>query len=171
MEDTRNRSLVGESTRLISGRSVVRVHPIPPSPRRPVAQDLSVPKNSKEYDNRYKKSLYAAKMAEWKQLLGGICTKCQTEDDLEFDHINPEEKSFSISDGWSRASEEVLKELKKCQLLCERCHKIKSDEYQRRNRKHGTWGSYRNGKCRCEICKEFVRSYQREHRKRQGPAV
>jgi 5-methylcytosine-specific restriction endonuclease McrA len=44
---------------------------------------------------------------------------------LELDHINPKDKSFSVSQAvklghnWS----EVLTELEKCQVLCANCHK------------------------------------------------
>jgi 5-methylcytosine-specific restriction endonuclease McrA len=47
---------------------------------------------------------------------------------LEFDHINPSEKSFAIaraiSDGlkW----EVILQEIRKCQILCANCHKRKT---------------------------------------------
>lgn len=43
---------------------------------------------------------------------------------LEFHHINPSEKSFTISKAYSSYSlDEILKELKKCILVCANCHK------------------------------------------------
>ena len=55
------------------------------------------------------------------------CAIC-AEDDirvLEFDHINPEEKSFSISQAvkLGRSWSEVEAEIKKCRVLCANCHK------------------------------------------------
>lgn len=55
------------------------------------------------------------------------CQLC-SEDDIrtfEFDHIDPESKLFSISQGvkmgynWT----EILTEIKKCRILCANCHK------------------------------------------------
>lgn len=51
---------------------------------------------------------------------------------LEFDHINPLSKSFSISQGvhgilsWTK----ILAEIEKCQILCANCHKIKTSKEQ-----------------------------------------
>lgn len=58
------------------------------------------------------------------------CAVCGESDPvvLEFDHINPQQKSFgiarAISDGvkWSV----ILAEIQKCQVLCANCHKRKT---------------------------------------------
>jgi len=60
------------------------------------------------------------------QILGGKCVKCRTTENLQFDHIDPATKSFHIGQQITGSWEEIEKELKKCQLLCYRCHKIKS---------------------------------------------
>jgi len=60
-------------------------------------------------------------------LKGKGCEDCGEEDVrvLEFDHINPKTKSFSVSQGvklghsWSV----ILDEIQKCQILCSNCHK------------------------------------------------
>lgn len=55
------------------------------------------------------------------------CTLCGEQDvrTLEFDHINPELKSFSIAkaitDG--KAWNKILDEINKCRVLCANCHK------------------------------------------------
>ncbi len=69
------------------------------------------------------------------------CAKCGETDPvvLEFDHINPSEKSFgiarAISDGL--AWQKILAEINKCQVLCANCHKKKTARefgwYQRVN--------------------------------------
>ncbi len=45
---------------------------------------------------------------------------------LDLDHVNPSEKEFSITrainDGYSW--ETILKEIKKCRILCANCHRI-----------------------------------------------
>lgn len=96
--------------------------------------------------------------------LGGKCVQCGSTEKLEIDHINPEEKSFTLTDYTLQPWWKTVKELKKCQLLCKKCHKEKSDTYQTGPREHGTWAAYNRGKCRCEVCKAFVAAYQRERR-------
>ena len=59
--------------------------------------------------------------------LGGKCVECGVTENLQFDHINPLEKSFAISETlhFSPKMKKEVKfdeELNKCQLLCPRCH-------------------------------------------------
>jgi len=60
------------------------------------------------------------------EMLGGKCVDCGTTEKLQFDHINPLEKSFNIK---CVLSERTFKELKKCELRCANCHleKTKND--------------------------------------------
>ena len=64
--------------------------------------------------------------------LGGKCECCGTTENLEFDHIDPNNKKFCISayipdtpPGYPY-TELVLEEVDKCQLLCKSCHKKKT---------------------------------------------
>jgi len=83
---------------------------------------------------------------------------------FELDHINPEEKSFTITDFIkSFPWEEILVELDKTQLLCYECHKDKTAPLRGRN--HGVTG-YRTG-CRCDICKAGNRDLQRRFREKK----
>ena len=54
---------------------------------------------------------------------------------LEFDHLDPSLKSFSISDAISNGTSltRLMKELRKCQVLCRNCHGIKTQQDQ------GSW--------------------------------
>lgn len=58
------------------------------------------------------------------------CIKCGINDIrvLEFDHINPKTKSFSIARAITSTLswENILSEMAKCQILCVNCHKIKT---------------------------------------------
>jgi 5-methylcytosine-specific restriction endonuclease McrA len=51
---------------------------------------------------------------------------------LEFDHIDPKKKSFSIAQGLSSTLNwgTILNEISKCQILCANCHKIKTAKQQ-----------------------------------------
>ena len=58
--------------------------------------------------------------------LGGCCVKCGSTTSLEIDHINPGLKSGRqsiLSYGMPRA----MSEIDNLQLLCNTCHKVKSD--------------------------------------------
>ena len=62
------------------------------------------------------------KLIEYK---GGKCQVCgydRCASALEFHHINPEEKDFTIS-GCSRSFENLKQEVDKCVLVCSNCHK------------------------------------------------
>ena len=83
---------------------------------------------------------------------------------FELDHINPEEKSYTITEFIkSFPWEEVLVELDKCQLLCYDCHKKKTAPLKGKN--HGLT-MLRTG-CKCEICKKAGREYMKEYRKKK----
>src|SRR6516162_1428247 len=108
----------------------------------------------REYDNtrwrRRRKILVAA--------LGGQCMRCGATEDLEFDHIDPEIKSFTISSSLLVPWEQLLAELGKCQLLCHPCHAVKTAENNEhsggKNRidEHGTEAFHDRTGCRCTAC-------------------
>jgi hypothetical protein len=56
---------------------------------------------------------------------GGCCTICGyagTPINLHFHHVDPSEKSFSLSMNTTKALATYLEEIKKCVLLCAICH-------------------------------------------------
>lgn len=61
-------------------------------------------------------------------LLGGKCITCGVvypPPVYDFHHRNPEEKLFGISNALvNRSMDEILEEVKKCDLLCANCHRI-----------------------------------------------
>lgn len=85
-------------------------------------------------------------------MLGGKCVNCKTKENLELDHINPKEKSFTVSSKMSYAYKKVLAEVKKCQILCGKCHKLKNKKDNGEAR-HGSISMYRHHRCRCEPCR------------------
>ena len=69
-----------------------------------------------------------------REKLGGKCVGynkvCGSTKKLEFDHIEPENKSFSIGQCLSKPLDLLLEESEKCQLLCYKCHYEKTrDEW------------------------------------------
>lgn len=81
-------------------------------------------------------------------LLGGACADCGITNPLllDFDHINPLTKSMMISQSLHLPFKLLKKEIKKCQLLCPNCHRIKTfsqggfnpNVREYRNRKKGS---------------------------------
>lgn len=59
--------------------------------------------------------------------LGGKCTACGWSGHqaaFQFHHTNPKEKDFIIGNIANKSWDSILKELKKCILLCANCHAI-----------------------------------------------
>jgi len=79
-------------------------------------------KISKEYHQKY----YAERKKEYVRILGGCCVKCGSTENLQFDHIEKDSREFVIAKIMKRKRAFVLQELKKCQLLCDTCHRKKS---------------------------------------------
>ena len=81
------------------------------------------------------KNCYRNKMKERRKLIDAIkleqgCLLCGYNKHpvaLDFDHINPIEKSFTIGTKYSSVSEELLlNEIKKCRVLCANCHRVET---------------------------------------------
>tara|TARA_B100001094_G_scaffold74448_1_gene70756 strand:- start:241 stop:699 length:459 start_codon:yes stop_codon:yes gene_type:complete len=83
----------------------------------------------------YLKKRYYETLSECKEKLGGECVKCGVKERLEFDHIQPKNKSFEITRKLLMSDRKKFEEeLNKCQLLCYDCHLEKTKQ------------SYLNGK-------------------------
>lgn len=72
----------------------------------------------KEYRSQLRAECYAR--------LGSVCVCCGSAEDLEFDHIDPTTKDFTIGTVWTCKRSILLAEVDKCQLLCVKCHLKKS---------------------------------------------
>lgn len=93
--------------------------------------------NPNDYENQKTRALSRKK--ELVNLMGGKCSVCgygKNLSALEFHHINPNEKSFQLdSRHLSNTSiDKILKEAKKCILVCSNCHKeIHHPELEEKN--------------------------------------
>lgn len=89
----------------------------------PDCQSLSYRKKRHELNHSFRKRM-KLKAVEYK---GGKCEKCgynRCIQALEFHHVEPEHKDFSIAqsssyNSWNRIRDEI----DKCQMLCSNCHK------------------------------------------------
>jgi hypothetical protein len=75
----------------------------------------------------FKKSKRLEKKLEFVREAGGKCANCGYSKNLAalvFHHNDPKDKEFTLSGHalLSRSNFELLKELKKCTLLCQNCH-------------------------------------------------
>lgn len=117
--------------------------------------------NSNAYMADYMLTRYHARRAEAIEKLGGHCVECFSVDDLQIDHINPKDKSFSVSRLWSVSKARFEKELAKCQLLCKPCHIEKTRNEQSVEHGGGLTGK-RN--CHCDLCGPLKQAYQKRYR-------
>ncbi len=128
--------------------------------------------NSKEEYNLYMKEYtlrrYHKLRDKFISTLGGKCVKCGSDSQLEFDHIDPTTKLFTIAKGMTKNKKCVEAEVEKCQLLCIDCHIKKSMlEKGLEDAKHGSHTMYSRYKCRCNICKDSWNKRIRENRKKR----
>ncbi len=89
--------------------------------------------------------------------VGTECARCGSTSDLQFDHVDPEQKSFEISSKLT-LSDEVKAELDKCQLLCASCHKEKT-RVENSGYEHGTLYGWMKRGCACVACSTHKRAW------------
>lgn len=71
------------------------------------------------------------------------CEECGSTERLELDHKDPKQKVTHRIWSWSRERREA--ELKKCQILCEGCHKEKTSLYNQEKFSYDESGFCRRG--------------------------
>ena len=80
-------------------------------------------KKYNKYQKQYMLNRYYRRQEKAIRQLGGACVTCGTKESLEFDHIDPITKEFTLAKGLATwAESRIQKELSKCQLLCKPCH-------------------------------------------------
>lgn len=118
--------------------------------------------------NQYMKARWQHRRQEAIEFLGGKCSICDSRSNLEFDHIDPAEKEFTIAKGSSFSNERFWLEIAKCQLLCEIHHKEKTISQQIGKTPgnkietpvHGTGVMYQRENCRCDECRSWRKRYR-----------
>ena len=104
-----------------------------------------------------------------KKILGDRCVDCGAVDELEFDHLDPSQKSFTISGGLHKNWDLLVEEATKCNLRCRSCHKMRTSREGHSQRfgqdnpmwveaVHGTAKMYE--KCKCDKCRAWKRQYR-----------
>ena len=127
-------------------------------------------RDTKEGYNKYMREYHLKRYYRLRiqaiNFLGGKCVECSSEVNLQFDHKDPKDKKYEVSRFLSLPLKEFWEEIKKCQVLCQKHHKIKSiiesGKIPARGT-HGTLSAYRY--CRCELCKKAKADWQKEYMK------
>lgn len=106
------------------------------------------------------------RIAQAQEALGGKCIRCGGTEALQFDHIDPKTKSFTIASGGSFSKERFDEEVGKCQLLCFPCHNTKTLKETGRNpATHGALSMAINHRCKCDLCKKTRSDYNKQYHK------
>ena len=92
---------------------------------------------------------------------GKKCLKCSATENLELHHRDPSQKESHSIWSWSIAKRAI--EIKKCDVLCHRCHK----EEHRPLLIHGTLQMYKRGACRCDLCRGANAAHKRMERSKE----
>jgi len=116
------------------------------------------------YMNEYMKSRWARRRLEAINYLGGACVQCGNSTNLEFDHVDPTTKTYTVASASSRGDEVFWKEVDKCQLLCYACHKQKTSSEQ--NFDHGG-GVAGKKNCKCALCTKQRALYMKNYKARK----
>ena len=122
-----------------------------------------------EYIQNYQREWMAQRRLRGIAFLGGKCVHCNSTEKLEIDHVIPASQLGYETPGgslWSWSWSRIETELARCQLLCEQCHKAKTAD-ERSGAEHGTASAYHNRKCRCDLCREWMRLSKRDYRARK----
>jgi 5-methylcytosine-specific restriction endonuclease McrA len=78
-----------------------------------------------------------------------VCARCGSKTRLELDHKDRATKVSHKIWSWSPIKRDA--ELKKCQVLCYDCHKVKT-RVESSGSEHGKAWNYIKYGCRCELC-------------------
>jgi hypothetical protein len=113
-----------------------------------------------EYNRKNKvkegnKTLKWAKKLKAIELLGSKCKICGDNNIFHFvfHHNDMEDKEYIISQNWDKQWSVIEKEIKKCTLLCDNCHRelhYNNNETEKRRNTKELIVNYRGNKC--EIC-------------------
>lgn len=112
----------------------------------------------------YMRNRYHERRKEAFEILDGRCSKCESTQNLEIDHKDRNKKVFDGTRMTSVSREKFLAEIAKCQLLCRKCHDVKTIvELGKKVAKgtHGTLSSYRY--CKCYLCRKVKSEYMRAY--------
>ena len=138
------------------------------SEARTVHQFIMPNKNTearRSYLRNYQREWIKRRRTEWIKA-NGPCRKCGSWKSPEVDHIDPTTKEYEPAHLWSLSRQRREKELVKCQVLCEDCHKEKTRAEQATPLIHGTLKGYKTHDCHCIECRRANADWKAENEKK-----
>ena len=130
-------------------------------------------RDSRESYNAYMRRYHLKRYYRLRKMaieyLGGKCAQCDNKTNLELDHKDKETKEIEVSRMLNVSLKAFWAEVKKCQLLCDECHSVKTIlESGKKVAKgtHGTLSAYRY--CKCPLCRAVKSEHNREYRLRRS---
>lgn len=109
------------------------------------------------YKDPMKQSAYQAGYLAGRRTLwleaNGPCVECGGSEGLELDHKDPNEKTDHRIWSWTKERRDA--ELAKCQVLCKKCHREKTNAMLTKPLVHGTSNAYNQKACRCDECRAW----------------
>ena len=81
---------------------------------------------NKDHINAKRRERKAKHREHLVNMLGGKCCGCGTTENLQFDHLDRTTKRFNIGNNLASKLEKLEEEARKCQLLCQECHRLKT---------------------------------------------
>lgn len=126
-----------------------------------------MPYTDKDKQRQFQRERVRAQRAEW-ILANGPCVNCGCTNQLQVDHIDPTQKV--THNVWSWTATRRNAELAKCQVLCERCHIIKTNWEKRSRIKHGRDNTYTGQGCRCRPCTDAHNTAKNQYREQRRSA-
>ena len=136
-----------------------------------------MPYKLKSDEKEYNDTLYQRHKDMCFSVLGGVCKSCGSIKELEIDHIDPTTKTMRLGLVYGKIKlKEVLEELKKCQLLCHKCHKEKTSKENSERMlaigfKHGTMYGWMKKKCSCTECTQAKRDFHTKRNKERNKGI
>ena len=120
-----------------------------------------------EKQREYQRNWLRARRTLWIKS-NGPCVDCGSFKRLEVHHVDRIQKVAHCV--WSWSEERRVEELRKCCVLCFKCHGRRTAWDRRSHLKHGMYGMYQLG-CRCDLCKGANAERMRMYRLKQMAQV
>lgn len=129
--------------------------------------NFHINKTENRYNSWCKGCVYKNQIQRWSdrkkkaiELMGGKCCKCgycKNTAALDFHHIDPSKKEYDWNKLRLRSWDSIIKELKKCLLVCKNCHaELHWPNVECKNNENNSLNSEINPTGKCPNCKEDV---------------
>lgn len=115
-----------------------------------------------QYHREYQRRRYTERLEACLSALGGVCTICESAEELEFHHVDQSTKLHDVTYMLSKYSQtKIDEELAKCVLLCKDHHAGETAHQNSVEHGGGLTGKKKN--CMCELCEPLKKAYMREY--------